>query len=673
MAESKHEKLLREARERFDNAQEHEKDNRDAATEDFCFAAGDQWPEEVKRTRERDGRPCLTINRLPQFIRQVTGEARQNKPAIRTIPKDGAADPETAKIYDGIIRQIEAASRASHAYITALEHACTGGFGHWRVVTEYADSDAFEQDIRIRRIHNPFSVYWDSNATEYDRSDAMWCFVTEWISKEQFERQYPKETPKDWELTYGRENCQSWLRDKDDFVRIAEYWKKEPVQKRIGMTADGQVIDLTDRELPPGVQIVRQRMVDTHRVIRYVLAGHTVLEEAKEWPGKYIPIVPCYGPEEFYDGEIRYLSVIRYAKDPMRQYNYWQSSITEKIALAPKSPYIGTQKMFEGLEDTWARANDENYAYLPYNADPEAPGGAPQRNSPAPINQAELAQSAQAIDDLKATTGIYDASLGAQGNETSGRAIMARQQEGDTATFAWIDNLSRSIEHTGRILIDLIPRIYDTERMVRILGEDGSSEFVPINAYARDEDGNPVLVHDLAVGKYDVEVSVGPSFTTRRQEAAASITEFVRAYPASAPVLIPMIAKHMDWPESDKVAELMKKLAPPGLFEDENAAPPPPDPMQQMEMQKMQLELQKMQMDMQATMQKAESDTAWNMARADSERAQMHNRAVEAEGQELENAQMMLQMSMQNGQFQQLVEQEVGRILQQMQGVPPGY
>jgi hypothetical protein len=411
---------------------------------------------------------------------------------------------------------------------------------------------------------------------------------------------------------------------------------------------------------------VRQRMVESHEVVRYVLAGHSVLEDAQPWPGRYIPIVPVYGPEEFYEGKTRYLSVIRYAKDPMRQYNFWQSSITEKIALAPKAPFIGTTRMFEGLEQYWSTANTENHAYLPYNPDPEAPGGMPQRNSPASINAAELQQSAQAIDDLKATTGIYDASLGAQGNETSGRAIMARQQEGDTSTFAWIDNLGRSIEHTGRILVDLIPRIYDTERMVRILGEDGASEFVPINTWARAESGEPVLVHDLAAGKYDVEVTTGPSFTTRRQEAAASITEFVRAFPQSGPVLIPLIAKHMDWPESDKVAELMKKLAPPGLFEEEGAPPPPPDPMQQMQMQKLQLELQKMQMEMQSQAQKTQADTAFTMARAQSEQAQMGNKAAEAEGQQLDNAQKMLELSLQNGQFQQLVQQEVGRVLQQI-------
>lgn len=664
MAESKDEKLLREARERFDNAQEHEKDNRDLAAEDLCFAAGDQWPEEVKRDREKDGRPCLTINRLPQFIRQVTGDARQNRPSIKVLPKDSNSDPDTARVYEGIIRQIEAASRATHAYITGLEHACGGGFGHWRVITEFADQDAFEQDIRIRRIHNPFSVYWDANATEYDRSDAMWCFVTEWISKEEFKRRYPGKAPDNWELTYGREDCRSWLRDEDDFVRIAEYWCKKPIQKRIGMTEDGRVIDLTDKALPPGARIVRQRVVDTHQVVRYVLAGHTVLEEAKPWPGKFIPIVPCYGPEEFYDGQIRYLSIIRYAKDPQRQYNFWQSAITEKIALSPKAPYIGTPVMFEGFESVWATANTENNAYLTFNPDPEMPGYRPERNQPAAMNAAELTQSAQAIEDLKATTGIYDASLGAQGNETSGRAILARQAEGDTATFAWIDNLSRSIEHTGRILVDLIPRIYDTQRMVRILGEDGSSEFVPINAYVRDETGNPVLIHDLAAGKYDVEVSTGPSFSTRRQEAAASITEFVRAFPQAGPVLIPMIAKHMDWPESEKVSELMKKLAPPGLFED--GPQPQPDPLQQIQMQRMMLELQKMQMEMETQAQKAEADSAYTLARAQTEMASLGNKAAEAEGQQIDNATKMLELAMSTPAFQQAVQAEVQNILQQV-------
>lgn len=668
MPESKTDKILNLAKERFESAGENEQENRDLAADDFCFVAGDQWPEDIKSKREVEGRPCLTINRLPQFIRQVTGDARLNRPAIRVIPKDSGSDPDTAEVFSGIIRQIETASRATQAYITGLEHSCQGGFGHWRVVTEYADNDTFEQDIRIRRIHNPFSVYWDPNATDYDRSDANWCFVTEWISQEEFEARYPNETPGNWEMTYRRDECQSWMRDEDDFVRIAEYWVKEPVTRRLGLLPDGSTIELDDKKLPPGVNVVRQRTVESHKVVRYLLAGHTVLEGPQDWPGRHIPIVPVYGPEEFYEGRIRYLSVIRYAKDPQRQYNYWQSAITEKTALSPKAPYIGTQAMFEGLESTWAAANDENFAYLPFNPDPEFPGQFPRREQPSAVNTAELQQSAQAVDDLKATTGIYDASLGARGNETSGVAIRARQQEGDVSTYAWTDNLARSIEHTGRILVDLIPRIYDTQRIVRIMGEDGTTDFVPINAYVRDDRGEPVLVHDLSAGKYDVEVSTGPSFSTRRQEASQSIIEFVRAFPQAGPVLIPMIAKHMDWPESDKVAEMMKKLAPPGLYED--GPQPQPDPVQQMQLQKLQLELQKMQMEMQGDAQKTQADTAYTRARAMSEAAQIKNREAETEGQMLDNAEKMLQLAMQTPAFQSAVQTAVNDVLAQTTANP---
>ena len=556
-----------EALARFDDAQEFERENRRLAEEDFQFVAGDgQWDYEVRKQRESEGRPCLTLNRLPVYIAQVMGDARQNKPAIKIRPVDDKSDPDTAELLEGLVRHIESDSDADVAYLTGLQHACEGGFGHWRVLTDYADASTFDQDIKIQRITNPFSVYWDNNATHVCKADAEWCFVTEWITTEAFDRRYPhaKDEVRDWEADYTVSRYGTWL-DGSNRVRIAEYWRKKRTPMTISLLPDGQTVE---GEVEGAIQTRDSVRIE---IERYVLSGDKVLEGPELWPSQYIPIVSVFGPEEFVDNRYRYRSMVRYAKDPMRMYNYWQTAITEKIALAPKSPFIGTTEQFKGLEHIWNKANQLNVPYLPYNPDPATPGVKPERQRPADINQAEIIQAQQSIEDIKATIGIFDASLGAQGNETSGRAIMARQREGDTATFAWIDNLSRAIEHTGRILIDLIPRIYDTQRAVRILGEDGSDKIITVNEIniTNRWTGEYEVLNDLSVGKYDVRVTVGPSYATRRIEAADSMMQFVQAFPAAGAVVGDLIAKSMDWPGAEDIAKRLKAALPPELADDE--------------------------------------------------------------------------------------------------------
>ena len=565
----KQDKIFLEARDRFKQAEEYERENRLLMEEDFNFAAGDQWPDAVKRQREQEGRPCLTINRLPQFIAQVVGDARQNKPAIKTHPVDDEADVETAELLEGLIRHVEANSQASVAYLTAFEHAVTGGQGAWRIGTKRDHKDPFVQDVWIERIRSPFAVFFDPDAKRYDKSDVKFCFVVEWISKAAFKERYPKHSDTDWEGQIIRNNCQNWM--KDDEVRIAEYWRKKPVEKAIALMADGRRVEWDDVDPSEYELVAEVAKTQSYEVERYLMSGSGVLEGPEVFPGEYTPIVPVFGPEEVVGHRTRHRSLIRYAKDAMRQYNYWQTTVTEKVALAPKAPFLATVKQVQGLERFWDNANTENRAYLPYNPDPSAPP--PQRQMPAAVNAAELQQAAQAIDDLKATTGIHDASLGAAGNETSGRAILARQREGDVATFAWIDNLARSIEHTGKILVGLIPHIYDTQRMVRILGEDNTTQMMPINTPGINQQGLPALLNDLTRGKYDVTVSVGPSYTTKRLEAAESLMQFVQAMPQAGQVAGDLIAKNMDWPGADELGERLKKLLPPGMDADYEPSP----------------------------------------------------------------------------------------------------
>lgn len=577
--------FIQAARARFDRAIEAVDRCFDDAEEDFCFLNGEQWPEEIKRERELEQRPCLTINKLTQAVAQATGDARLNKPAIKVRPVE-QADDDDAEVLEGLIRHIEVQSSAPTAYITAYEHSVGGGFGHWRVTTEYADDDAFEQDIRIRRIRDPFSVVWDPDSVLYDKSDAKYCFVFDRMSVEAFEQKYPDKIPHSWEDSDYRRHCGDWYSLTDKTVRVAEYWEKKPCKKLLAQTVDGRVIDVTEfhkarKEIEAHPEIHRIREVESHTICMTLIDGFQALEATADWAGKYIPIVSTYGPEEVSRGTPRYRSLVRYAKDPQKMYNFWTTQITEKIALAPKAPYIGTSKMFARHKRQWATANTDNKAYLAFTADPDFPGMFPKRELPAPLNAAEIEQRNQAADDIKATTGLYDASLGNRSNETSGRAILARQREGDVATFPWMDNLSRSIQHTGRILVDLVPRIYDTQRQVRILGVDGNQKLVPINQPFMTPDGQ-VKVFDLARGKYDVEVTVGPSYTTQRIEAADSMMSFIQAIPGAAPIIGDLIAQNMDWPGADEIAERMKHLLPPELQDVDDLSPEEQQAMEQM-------------------------------------------------------------------------------------------
>ena len=613
--------ILRVAKERYDRCVEGERDNRTEAKDDLLFRAGEQWDDDIKRERTDDGRPVLTINRIPQFIRQVTGDIRINRPAIRVRPVDGKADKDVAGIMTGLIRNIEQVSKARSAYVTAAETAATCGAGNFRIITEYSTDDAFEQDIRIRRIPSPFAVYWDPDATEVTKEDARYCFVIEHVALDAFKDRWPDASTSDFDERATEEYGVNWWDGKQ--VTVAEYWCKKPVRKTLGITAENQVLDLDDdaKWSWPFLGIEDTRVVETHEIVSYMLSGMEILSGPSAWPGRYIPVVPVIGEEvHMGDRTVRH-GVVRYAKDPQRLYNYWRSTAAETIALAPKAPFVGTLKQFKGLERFWKAANRSNLPYLAYNPDGQAPP--PQRQGHGEVPIAVVNEAGIAADDMKAVTGIYDAALGARSNETSGRAILARQREGDVGTFVYVDNLSFAIEQAGRILVDLIPRIYDTERVVRVLGEDDTEEFVAVNRTVRGPDGDSIL-NDLSAGEYDVTVTTGPSYSTKREEAAQSMIAFVQANPRIAGIVMDLIAKNMDWPGAEQIAERLKKTLPPGIDDEApRQAPAPPDP-----------------------------EAILDAAKVEKTRA-------ETEGKELDNARKQLEIATQLGAIQDAVRQTV--------------
>lgn len=622
------EAILEAAHEAFEQASEAEAENRKEALDDIRFARlGEQWPQYAIDARGKD-RPMLVINRLPAFIRQVVNDGRQNRPAIKIRPVDDSADPVTAEVMSGLVRNIEYTSNADVAYDTALENAVDSAWGYVRVSLCYASDDSFDQDLRIDRVANKFRIYGDPRSEAADASDWNVAFVADRIKLSEFKREYKGAEPSDWDGGDEYAALTEPWRDGDD-VMIAEYWTRSLKPAEIvlmkGPAGEQIVIDgaklKTERAAfdAAGYTVAGTRTTQRQTVKQYILSGAEVLEE-KDWAGIYIPISICYGDDVNVDGK-RYLrSLIRDAKDPQRMHNFWRTASTELVALSPKAPFIGPKGIFD-VDRRWKTSNTENHPYMEYDGKVAAQGGGPPQRQPfAGVPAGALQEALNSADDMKAVIGIYDASLGARSNETSGVAITARQREGDVSTFHFIDNLGRCIKHTGRILIDLIPKVYSTGRMVRVLGVDGSPQNVRLGPPQPGEqppavqmpDGKPgspkAGVFDLSAGKYDLTVEAGPSFTTKRQESAAQITEFVRAFPQVFPIIGDLLVKVLDWPGADEIAARLKTMLPPQLQGQNPQAMQMQQQMQQMQQQMQQMDAQAREAvgKLQAELQKAQ-------------------------------------------------------------------
>lgn len=586
---SKNSELLKTAKKRFQQGAEAWSEIFKNALDDLKFRAGEQWPDDIRAMRERTNKPCLTINRIPQFIRQLTNDQRQNRPSIKVNPFDDKADVDTAKIFQGLIRNIEVSSNADVAYDTAFEGGAGTGIGFFRLVTQYESPISFNQELRIKRIRNPQNVILDPHSQEPDGSDANWGFVFEEMSRDEFRAKY-----KDSELSMMNDwrslasTYSGWV--SEDTCRIAEYFYKEFEETEIALLINGEVIEVS--KLPadiPSNQIQAKRTAQMPKVKWCILNGFEVLEET-EWPSEFIPIIPVIGDELDVDGKRILEGIVRHAKDPQRMYNYWATNETETIALAPKAPFIGAEGQFEGHESKWQTANIQNHAYLEYkpvslNGQPMPP---PQRNVFEPPVQGITNARMLSVEDMKATTGMYDAALGNRSNEASGVAIQRRAAQAQTSNYHFIDNLSRSIRHCGRILIDAIPRVYDTARAIRILGEDGEPELVMINQIFNHNGQNKL--YNFGAGKYDVSVAVGPSFATKRQEAVASMLDLTKSYPQVAQVAGDLMVRNMDWPGAQEIADRLKKMLPPNIVDDKKDQALPPQAQAQIEQLGMMIE-----------------------------------------------------------------------------------
>lgn len=547
------ETLLKRALARWQLANEATSENRKLSLDDVQFSIGEQWPSDIKMDRTNSGRPCLTINRIPQNLKLIQNEQRQNRPSIQVNPVGDGADIETAEIEQGMVRHIEINSEAEIAYDHAFDCMLRGGEGYWRVMTDYVSPESDDQEIVIRWIRNQFSVLLDPAACAPDKSDAQWGFIVDDMPIVEYKAQYPKSQLAALDNYDGIGNPPSgWMSDK--FIRVAEYYYIEETWGK----KDGK------------------RAVKKCKVKWAKINAIEVIEE-RDILGQRIPIIPVLGEELLVDGKTHLAGMVRYMKDPARAYNFWICAATEMIALAPKAPYIGALGQFNTQGKKWGQANTRNLAFLEYDTVDihGKPAPPPQRDVYEPPIQAIQSMTRQADQDLKYTSGINSASLGDPEAERSGKAVLLRQKQSDLANLNWSDNLARSIRSTGRLILSWIPEVYDVPRIQRIIKPDETVAHVIVHSGAEHEANAKKMaqandipmekIYDLSVGKYDVTVSVGPSYQSKRQEAVASQLAFIQSFPQAAPVIGDLIVRNMDWPGSKEIADRLKRMLPPQL------------------------------------------------------------------------------------------------------------
>lgn len=562
------EKLLNEAKERYTVATQGWDHIYKEATSDLRFVYDvdeGQWPESVRKERETDNRPIITVNKLLKFVRQLRGEAKLNRPRVTVIPVDDKADPPMAELYGGIIRQIEYLSDAGTAYDTAYGHSVSSSIGFFRIVTKYADDMTFDQDLFIKRILNPQSVKLDPRATEFEFDDGKYGFIEELVERDEYERLYPDKDRANWDVQ--KKMLGEWIQG--EAYRVVEYFYKKPIKKTIVQVASGGIHELTEDQNAEFIQanygqIVRDRVASTHEVRWCKMSGLEILKKGK-WAGKHIPIIPVLGDEIVVDGKRYYLSLTRGAKGSQQMYNYWGTAATEAVSLTPKTPFIIDHRQIDGFETEWADAHKTNRPYIRYNA--IAGLQKPERERQTEIPMGIITMMQTTAFDIEDHLGRYEASKGQASNERSGKAIVARIQQADKGTYTFVDNLTRAIIFAGRQLIDLIPKIYDTPRALRIRGEDDSETLVKVNQPSSDIYGNPIVNADLSVGKYDLIATVGASFSSKRQEMVEMMIQSMQYAPNVAHVIAPLIFKYADFPGSQEIYTEIKKAL-------ENMPPP---------------------------------------------------------------------------------------------------
>ena len=592
-----------------------EAQNRQSALDDLRFAYGDQWPAQMQNARHLESRPWFVINETDAFIRQICNQQRQQRPRIKVHGVNTRADSKIAEVITGICRHIEELSDADNAYDTAFEFAVRMGWGYWRLSADYVSPKSFDQDIRIDTVPNPFSVYFDPDSHMPDGSDAKYCIITDMMPKEEFIRLYPDAELDNFSVRAAGDNTSEWMNKYN--VRVAEFYRAEMKKSRLYRLSDGSVKwadEMPDAAVldAVGVKVQGDRMSYKRQIKWHKVTATQVLEE-REIPGIYIPVVPVYGANLQVDGRVRRFGVTRAAKDPQRMLNFWQTAITELIALAPKAKWIMAEGQDEGHENEWNQANVKALPYLVYKPTDVMgnPAPPPQRQVPEPPPEGAMAAASAAHDNLQRVLGMFDPAQQRSGN-VSGKALQGEQQQSDMSNFHFYDNLTRSIKHTGRIILGWIPVYYGEKRVMRIIGDDGKPDTITIN----DRNAVGKVENDLTVGEYDVVMDTGPGYNSKRAEGAEMIGNMIKADPHLMATAGDLLFRNMDFPGADVIADRLAASNPLAQIDDKSDIPPQAQMMikqLQAQLQQAGQQMQQMQMvdkfrvNVEATKQAAET------------------------------------------------------------------
>lgn len=551
------EEYLKDARDNYALDLEADDDNRKAALEDKKFVAGDQWDAQV--LQQRQGLPNLVINTMPQFTAQLVGDWRENRNAVKVLPGE-SGDKAIADVRSDLIRSIQTKCRADRVYDNAFESTIQCGDGAFRVAVQYATDDVFDQEIAVLPIDDCLSVVWDRLSIDPTARDAKRCFVEDTMPSKEFKRQWPETSVTS---VSGTEKTMlknsGWL--SDSTVRVTEHWRMIERKRFLGLFEDGSIHVIEgsnlDELMDKHGQMQRSRIAPVRFAQMHLITGSDILAGPYEYRLNRLPIVRMSGRTvSLGDKRVRY-GLVRFMKDAARLRNFWRSVAAEQLGYAPKAQWLAPESAVEGREDQFRKAHLSRDPLLVYNDDATAP---PERIQPPQMQTALLQEAQINTQDMKDVTGIHDASLGIRSNETSGRAIMARQREGDVASLTYYDNGNAAILEAGDIMNQLIPQIYDGTRIIRIIGEDESTKLVKINDPMDPE--SP----DLSTGNYDVAIATGASYTTRRVEAAQAMMEAIQVFPQLMEIAGDIVVKAQDWPGSEELSERLRKTIPPQLL-----------------------------------------------------------------------------------------------------------
>jgi hypothetical protein len=624
------ESLLSRVRKFYDEAIGSSEENRRMFSEDLNFIynseAMGQWDPVVLQNRR--GKPCYTFNRVIGPVNIVVADMRQTKPAGKVRPASDEAQEAIADVYEGLCRSIEQASRAEHTYKEQYKYAVGGGFGYWRVVPKYMADDgnrAFDQVLRIETVPNPLTVVLDPECNDPCGGDANRAIVAERISDDSYRANFGDQ--QGLSFNFSRDSY-GWFTDKE--VRVAEYYERVPTEKWIAQMDDGEVRDYDDKLKELEAHFEDNDLDSTkdgghvnriakdkkgNKKIRKTIAwkvlwvkcdGSNVLEGPFLYDWKRIPIIRCPGRYVNIEGRKKLQGLIRHAKDAQRSYNSRMSDMIERSALVPKAPYLVTEMMVKGYENEWNQANVQSRPYLPYNVDPKAPeGGMPFRTPPIDLPQGAMALAQLAQQDIQATTGYFDPALGNSEdmNRVSGKALVQHTRRSDLGSFEFVDGFSAALQLTWEIMIDMIPTVYDTQRIERIIGHDGIEKLVTLNG--------PDALNDLTKGEYDCTVTIGPSFQTARQETLQTLIDASATIPQVAQLCPDLLVKNIDSPDSIEMARrlriplIQQGIVEPTPEEKKTTPPAPQDPTKQLETQLLQAKLGKAGADAQIASSKA--------------------------------------------------------------------